>query len=73
MDQAAEIKIVPGRCIGAGNCVVEADSYFDQSDDDGLVIVLKSAVPSEDRRLVERAANVCPVTAILVQDTEEAG
>lgn len=69
MTDAAVITILPGRCIGAGNCVVEADRYFDQGDEDGLVVVLDDTAPASDRAMVERAASVCPVAAIVVSDS----
>jgi ferredoxin len=72
MTAVAEIKIVPGKCIGAGNCVEQAEKYFDQSDDDALVVVLEHFVPESDLRMVERAANVCPVAAILLQTSNSA-
>lgn len=64
----AVITIVPGKCIGAGNCVEQADDYFDQDDDTALVILLKEHVPAADRARIQRAANVCPVAALVVQD-----
>lgn len=70
MSNAAEITIVPGKCIGAGNCVEQAEHYFDQNDEDALVVVLQEHVPAEDRAQVERAANVCPVAAIVLKDAE---
>jgi ferredoxin len=70
MTTDAEITIVPGKCIGAGNCVEQAERYFDQDDDDALVVVKNSHVPAEDRGMVERAANVCPVAAIILKDRD---
>jgi ferredoxin len=54
--------------MGAGNCAEVAPAYFDQDAADGTVVVLQDQVPSEDRALVDKAAAVCPVAAILVQD-----
>lgn len=68
MTNGTHISIAPGKCIGAGNCVEQAEDYFDQNDDDALVVVLQSTVPAEDRARVERAANVCPVAAIVLGD-----
>lgn len=64
----AVISVVPGRCIGAGNCVEQADDYFDQDDDTALVVLLRDRVPATDRPRVQRAANVCPVAALLLRD-----
>ncbi len=63
------IEVVPRTCIGAGNCVDMADDYFDQNDDDATVIVLANEVTSEDAPRVARAANACPVAAIVLRTT----
>lgn len=63
----ATIEVFLERCMGAGNCAEVAPEYFDQ-DDDGIVKVLKSNVPAADRALVAKAANVCPVAAIMLHD-----
>jgi ferredoxin len=64
----ATIEVFLERCMGAGNCAEVAPAYFDQDAADGTVVVLQDQVPSEDRALVDKAAAVCPVAAILVQD-----
>jgi ferredoxin len=66
---AGQIEIVPGRCIGAGNCVDVAGKYFDQSDDDATVIVLSDMVDDGDLPQVAQALNVCPVAAIKLRDS----
>ena len=58
------ISVIHGLCIGAGNCVEQADAYFDQSEDDAKVVVLNELVPPEDRARVQRAVNLCPVQAL---------
>jgi ferredoxin len=62
------ITVDAGKCIGAGNCVDAAPDYFDQNEDDGTVILLRSEVePSDSAALdaVEDAVAACPVRAIL--------
>lgn len=54
-------------CQGYANCVIGADDVFD-IDDDGVVVVLKAAIPESDRRRVEDAARSCPVSALVVAD-----
>ncbi|GAA1698298.1 hypothetical protein GCM10009792_17920 [Microcella alkalica] len=54
-------------CQGYANCVVAADDYFD-IDDDGLVVLLKTDVPDDQRERVEAAARSCPVSALRVTD-----
>lgn len=54
-------------CQGYANCVVGATDYFDL-DDDGIVVVLRTEVPQEDRARVLEAARSCPVSALIVED-----
>lgn len=56
-------------CIGAGMCVLTAEKLFDQSEDDGLVIVLDDQpTDGEDRELAREAVNLCPSGALSVQE-----
>lgn len=53
-----------GRCVGAGQCVLTEPRLFDQSEDDGTVIVLDD---SPEGALVEQARTavlVCPSQAL---------
>ena len=49
------------RCIGAGNCVLNAPELFDQ-DDDGLVVLLDGA--GADGPAAARAVASCPSRAL---------
>jgi ferredoxin len=60
------IDVMAERCIGAGNCVEVAPSYFDQDDLNGTVKVLKDEVGEGDEAMVAGAADICPVAAILL-------
>lgn len=53
-------------CIGAGNCVLAAESMFDQ-DDDAVVVVLKDE-PETDREAsaARSAVAQCPSGALSV-------
>lgn len=54
-------------CEAHGDCVVAAPEVFDLGDDDDVVRVL-NATPGEDqRKKVEFAARICPVSAIQVE------
>ncbi|MGH3623782.1 MAG: ferredoxin [Sciscionella sp.] len=54
-------------CVGAGNCVLTAPEIFDQSEEDGTVVLL-DATPGDERRIeIEEAAAACPSGAISVQ------
>jgi ferredoxin len=53
------------RCVGAGQCVLTDPTTFDQSDDDGTVVVLREAPPDEDALARAReAVHVCPSQAL---------
>jgi ferredoxin len=50
-------------CIGAGMCVMTADTVFDQ-DDTGIVLVLTERVPDGAQQRVRDAVNLCPSGAL---------
>jgi ferredoxin len=52
-----------GRCIGAGQCVLAAPEFFDQSEDDGKVLIVPAAtlVPEQAARA---AVGLCPSRAL---------
>ncbi|MDW5324927.1 ferredoxin [Plantactinospora sp. KLBMP9567] len=57
------------RCVGAGQCVLTEPTVFDQSDDDGTVIVLGSA--PEDAETIGRvreAIRICPSQALALAE-----
>jgi ferredoxin len=52
-------------CIQAGNCVMVADSLFDQ-DDDGIVMVLVDEVPGDEQDRAREAVKMCPSQALKI-------
>jgi ferredoxin len=55
-------------CIQAGNCVMVADTLFDQ-DDDGIVVVLvdpDSQVPADQEDKAREAVKLCPSQALKI-------
>lgn len=54
------------KCIGAGQCVAHAGAVFDQSEDDGAVVLLIAEPQAALRAAVEKAARLCPAQAIAV-------
>ena len=52
-------------CIQAGNCVMVADSLFDQ-DDDGIVVVLVDDVPADEQDKAAEAVRLCPSQALTI-------
>ena len=57
------------KCVGSGQCVLAADSVFDQRDEDGIVVLLdpEPAPPLYER--VREAAIICPAAAITVEES----
>ncbi|HEY0451674.1 ferredoxin [Actinophytocola sp.] len=55
------------RCVGAGQCVLTEPAVFDQSEDDGTVVVLVEHVEGEQLAAVEEAVDMCPSQAISLE------
>ncbi|MEV0147814.1 MULTISPECIES: (4Fe-4S)-binding protein [unclassified Nonomuraea] len=61
-----EIKADTTVCIGAGMCALTVPQVFDQSDEDGTVVLLETAPPEELEEAVRRAVTLCPSGALSV-------
>jgi ferredoxin len=57
------------RCVGAGQCVLTDPDAFDQSEEDGTVVVLQNT-PADDEGLKRArvAADICPSRALSLTD-----
>ncbi|MEV6845973.1 ferredoxin [Actinoplanes sp. NPDC051411] len=57
------------RCVGAGQCVLTDPDAFDQSDEDGTVVVLQDA-PADDQALKRArvAVEICPSRALFLAE-----
>ncbi|HSV64958.1 MAG TPA: ferredoxin [Mycobacteriales bacterium] len=53
-------------CVGAGLCALRAPEVFDQSEDDGTVVVLNAKPGEEHEEAVWAAVALCPSGAISV-------
>lgn len=53
-------------CVGAGQCALRAPAVFDQSQDDGTVIVLDTQPGTEHEADVRAAVELCPSEAISI-------
>jgi ferredoxin len=53
-------------CIGAGMCVLTAPRVFDQSEEDGTVLLLEPEPSADQEAAVRRAVQVCPSGALSV-------
>ncbi len=65
------MKVITDRdkCIGAGQCVLIAPQVFDQSEDDGTVLLLQEDPPAGTHTAIHQAAAVCPGMAIEVDES----
>ncbi|SDL46529.1 ferredoxin [Glycomyces sambucus] len=59
------VKIVADRerCAGSGMCALTAPAYFDQDDEDGLVLLLADEA-ADDAGEVADAVQLCPAAAL---------
>ncbi|MEU8322799.1 ferredoxin [Nonomuraea sp. NPDC048881] len=53
-------------CIGAGMCALTVPEVFDQSEDEGTVVLLREAPEEGQEEAVRRAVSLCPSGAISV-------
>jgi ferredoxin len=58
------------RCAGAGQCVLTDPALFDQSEDDGTVVVLKPE-PADARQVARarQAVHICPSQALSLRES----
>ncbi len=58
-----KITVDRDRCIGAGQCVLNAPDLFDQ-DDEGTVVVLEDQPSSDQEEAARAAEHACPARVI---------
>jgi ferredoxin len=56
------------RCIGSGQCVLTEPGVFDQSEEDGLVLLLTDQPGGDTEAAVRQAVRLCPSQALSVQE-----
>jgi ferredoxin len=56
------------RCIGAGQCVLNASPVFSQDEDTGLVVVHPEMISNAEREAIENAVYACPTRALTLHD-----
>ncbi|MEV1174320.1 ferredoxin [Nonomuraea sp. NPDC049784] len=61
-----EIKADTTVCIGAGMCALTVPEVFDQSEDEGTVVLLQKVPQEELEDGVRRAVTLCPSGAISI-------
>jgi ferredoxin len=57
------------RCIGSGQCVLTEPAVFDQSEDDGTVIVLVEHPGNAELEKARLAVQNCPSRALSLRET----
>lgn len=61
------VAIDEAKCCAAGQCALAAPDVFDQSEDDGIVILLDASPPEDQHSsAIRTAADLCPAAAITV-------
>ncbi|MFC4536138.1 ferredoxin [Sphaerisporangium dianthi] len=60
------IKADTERCVGAGMCALTAPEVFDQSEEDGTVLLLTEEPAAKDEAAAGRAVQVCPSGALSI-------
>jgi ferredoxin len=63
-----KIKADTDRCVGAGMCVLTAPDLFDQSEDEGTVVLLDPEPPASREGAVRRAVQLCPSGALSIEE-----
>ncbi|WP_433239411.1 ferredoxin [Streptosporangium sp. CA-135522] len=61
-----DIKADTDRCVGAGMCALTVPEVFDQSEDEGTVVLLDGDPPASLEAAVRRAVQLCPSGALSV-------
>lgn len=57
-----------GRCVGAGQCALTEPSVFDQSDEDGTVVLLTDHADGDVLERVREAVDLCPSQALSIEE-----
>jgi ferredoxin len=59
-----KITIDRSKCVGAGLCVASDPAVFAQSEEDGLIVVLKETPGADHDDAVREAEMICPARVI---------
>jgi ferredoxin len=55
-------------CIGAGQCVLTEPEVFDQSEEDGQVLLLTDQPGADAEQAVRQAVQLCPSGALSISE-----
>lgn len=67
-----KVEVDADKCIASGQCVLIADAVFDQSDEDGIVVLRTDEVPPGEEASVRSAEQICPARAIRMAEASHA-
>ncbi|WP_433020878.1 ferredoxin [Kribbella sp. CA-294648] len=67
-EQIVKVTVDQDLCVGSGQCALTAEDVFDQSDDDGTVVLLDATPPADRKADIQYAAARCPAAAITVAE-----
>jgi ferredoxin len=57
------------RCIGAGQCVLAEPAVFDQSEEEGTVVILVEQPENGELERARQAVYTCPSGALSLEET----
>lgn len=63
-----KVTVDQDKCVSSGQCVLNAGEVFDQSDEDGVVVLIDPAPGPDQADNARRAAAACPALAIAIHD-----
>lgn len=64
------IEVDHGRCVGSGMCALTAPELFDQSSDDGRVLLLAERPAEDSAKAARQAVALCPSGALSLRGDE---
>ncbi|MCW2590599.1 MAG: ferredoxin [Mycobacterium sp.] len=63
-----KVTVNQDKCVSSGMCVLNVAEVFDQSDDDGVVVLLLDEPGPELAEDTRKAAAACPAMAIHLEE-----
>lgn len=69
-EEQMDVRVDRHRCAGSGLCMAQVPAVFDQSDEDGKVLLTAPAPGPDLAGAVRRAAARCPSGAITLHESQ---